>query len=160
MIFLNGLWGVEITGCVLKDNRYDIDFNSAFKITGIKYSNSINLPYEYYKDKKYQDVFIYSKKSYLDIEKNIKECKEKKEKKFSKPSYRIFDFKKLSSKSRIANIVLNFDEDLNVVFGVVKKNNFYIVYPPKNFEFINEEFKKEVSDYIIKWWKDKESEEK
>jgi len=153
VIFLSNLYGVEVTQCFFEDRKYDIYFNDCFKIKNIYYSKSVNLPYENYENKKYENIFISSKKAYIEFEEAIKKCGSLNKKSDLKPSYRVMDFKLLKSKSRIANVVINFDEDINVVFGLVKtKNNFYLVYPPKNFEFINKEYRKEVTDFIIRWW--------
>lgn len=153
LFFINNIWGIEVSGCVNRsDGRYDVEFNSLFKIKDIGYKKSIDLPYELYEEKRYKNVFIYSKKAYLDIEKAIRDCNFIKNSQRKIPEFRIFDIKRTKKGLRVANAVVSFDNDLNIIFGIVEKKNFYIVFPPRHFEFIDEDFKKEVFNYIIKFW--------
>lgn len=152
IFFLNSLYGVEVSSCERQNNLFSVSFNNSFKIENIGYDGSVRLPYDIYGKKKFMDIFIYSRGAYSMIESALKNCSFDISKSFEKPDYKIFDIKKLKSQKRIANAVISFDDDINVVFGVVKKNNYYIIYPPDNFKFIDDEFKKQVYYYISNYF--------
>ncbi len=150
---------VEVTSCKKYGEKYEIVFNNLFSIRNIHYKNYINLGYDKFGTKRYKNVFIYSKKAYIEIENAIKNCDEYRNLENSKKvDYYIFEFEKLNSPKRIANVVVNFDGDLNILFGIVKKNNFYILYPSENFSFIDKSFEKELKSYIVNFIREKEIE--
>lgn len=67
----------------------------------------------------------------------------------------MIEFVKLSSSSRVANAVVSF-EGINVIFGIVRKGGYLLVFPPPNFIFLDEEYKRKVFGYIIDLWREKE----
>jgi len=155
IFFINNLFSLEITGCNYNEENFIIEFNSSFKISGIRYNkNTIEMSYTDFGNKKFKDIFIFSKDLYQKIEDIVRNCDNHISKNSVKPHYKVFDIKKLKSHKRVANVVVIFDDSLNVIFGVVKVNkNFYLAYPPSNFEFIDEEFKKELTMFIINEYK-------
>jgi glucose-6-phosphate 1-dehydrogenase len=159
IIFAFNLFSLEITDCNFEGkNFFTLEFNNSFKIQKIKYNkNILEMPYTKFSDKKFKDLFIYSKDLYQKIENSIQSCKKSVSKQFPNVSYTVFDIKKLKSQKRVANITVLFDNSLNVVFGVVKMRNFYLVYPPSFFKFVDENFKKEVFNFIIKKYTEMEN---
>ncbi|MEF3279434.1 MAG: hypothetical protein K6357_00475 [Elusimicrobiota bacterium] len=163
--FLKPAYTLDITGCIKETQSYTLSFNYVFNITGIKYNfkeySYFNMPYDEFHDRKFENIYVSSRKTYMDILNSIRECDRSFKNTSKKPDYKIIDIKKLNSKSRIANLVVSFDDEINVIFGLIKKNNFYIVYPPKNFKFIDDEYKKKFNlDIIDKWKSLSEGEEK
>jgi hypothetical protein len=156
---INSLFSLEVTNCNFEGkNFFTIEFNNSFKIEKIKYNkNTLEMPYTEFSDKKFKDLFIYSKDLYQKIENFIQNCKKPVSRQFSNISYTVFDIKKLNSQKRVANITVLFDNSLNVVFGIVKMKNFYLVYPPSFFKFVDENFKKEVFNFIIKKYTEMEN---
>lgn len=154
------VFSLDITDChYIKENKtYTITVSNLLKLKGITYSKSINMPYTVFKSRKYKNIFVYSESFMKKLFDSIKNCDKVKTEKnrIKKINYSIFDVEKQKSPKRIANVVLNFDGDMNIVFGLVKINNYYMVYPPSNVEFINDKFKKEIFSYIIKIYRNKE----
>jgi hypothetical protein len=156
---INSLFSLEVTNCNFDGkNFFTLEFNNSFEIQKIKYNkNTLEMPYTEFSDRKFKDLFIYSKDLYQKIEKSIQNCKKPVSRQFTNISYTVFDIKKLNSQKRVANITVLFDNSLNVVFGVVKMKNFYIVYPPSFFKFVDENFKKEIFNFIIKKYTEMEN---
>lgn len=144
---------MEISKCSYEDG-YVVCFCNKFCIKGIESQKKVfSLPFSKYNDKKYKNIFIEKKDVYLEI----LDCVNGKKIFQSsvcevKPS--LVDFIILKSTARVANAVVNFD-GINVVFGIVKKNNYFLVFPPHEFIFIDDDYKKSVFKYIIDLWKEK-----
>lgn len=155
-LLISNICCLDVSNIEKNKDFFDLEFNKVFKISNIKYNkkyDNFDLAYEEFNGKKFKNIYIFSKRMYIEIKKAISTNSIDFKKSYTKPQYEIFDFRKLKSPSRIANIVISFDKDINVVFGIVKKNNFYIIYTPKNFIFIDNDYKKGVFEYILNYIK-------
>ena len=139
---------MEISGC----GRDIVCFCQKFCIAGIKRERgSFSLPFSEYKNRKYKNIFVDKKDVYI----KILDCLN-----WNKTSQslgcdvkpRLIEFVDLKSSSRVANAFVGFD-GINVVFGIIKKNDHFFALPPKEFIFIDDEYKKDVLKYIIDLWR-------
>ncbi|MGC9070716.1 MAG: hypothetical protein ACP5IO_05345 [Elusimicrobiales bacterium] len=146
-------FSLKPSGCVKQhDNLYNISFCGRFEVGSIKkHKQAFSFPYDTWRDKKYRSIFAGTREVYDKILNAIDSCNLVKYTSCY-PSFKLIEFVHLKSKSRVANAAVSF-EGLNVVFGVVKKNNFYLVFPPSNFVFLDDDYKKSVFRYIIDLWK-------
>ncbi|MCX7641937.1 MAG: hypothetical protein N2Z20_04815 [Elusimicrobiales bacterium] len=153
VIFLTfNIYSKDISHCLKKEGTITICFCDKFCIDSIEANkDTFNLPYSVYKLKKYKNVFINDKELYNKIMncvyKNFSSYLDK-----CNIGYKLIEFIPLKSEKRIANAIVNFD-GINVVFGIIKKNDYFLILPPKEFFFIDEEYKKSVFKYIIDLWK-------
>lgn len=155
-LLISNIYCLSISNIEKNGDFFVLEFSKVFKISDIKYNkkyDNFELSYEKFNEKKFKNIYVFSKKMYIEIKKAISTNNTDFKNDYTRPQYEIFDFKNLKSPSRIANIVISFDKDINVVFGIVKKNNFYIIYPPKNFIFIDNDYKKNVYRYILNYIK-------
>jgi len=113
----------------------NIELNNKILIKNILYINDkLEMPFDEYNGKKYYDIKILSKETYLTLKK-IAENRLQIKKNINKiPDYEIYNIKHLNSPVRISNIFIKINKDINLIAGLMKKKdgNLWISYP-KNF---------------------------
>ncbi len=147
------VFSIEPSGCINHNgDLYTISFCEKFQIRSIKkQKQSFSFQSDVWKGKRYHNLFVDRLDVYNKILKAIDLCNLISSVRCY-PNFKLIEFNKLNSEKRVANAVVNFD-GLNVVFGVVKKNNYYLVFPPSNFVFLDSNYEKTVFKYIIDLWK-------
>ncbi|MEA3306412.1 MAG: hypothetical protein U9Q34_01335 [Elusimicrobiota bacterium] len=185
IIFLNigKICALSITSIEGKKDRRDFEFSKTMIVRGIELKNGfLKMPLDGYKKKKYSNIKILSKEFYHKILNcfNGETCESSAEKKdILIKVEKIFSLK---SPLRVANANISFDEELVVVFGIVKEkevrgrkqeaksqrsqtkttdtDKIWIAYP-KDFEIIDGGFKDNLEKLIKKEFKETlKSEEK
>jgi len=146
-----------------KQNTRDFEFSKTILVNGVEFENGfLKMPLDGYKTKKYSNIKILSKDFYRKIFDcfKLKECTVNRNKK--DVLTKVENIFPLKSPLRIANANVSFDDELIVVFGIVKEkkdeNKIWISYP-KDFEIKNEVFKNNLENLIkrefLKTLKDK-----
>lgn len=147
------LHGAEITGCSFSTGSVNAELSFAgvysVKNIGLK-DGKIVMPAEENKGRIYENIRILSRQTYEKIFSVLKSGKCQAVKSARQPDFRIKSVKKLKSEYRIANAQVEFDSDIVVVFGVIKKYGGELsVSLPKDFIFLNDNFAASVKKKII-----------
>lgn len=121
----------------------DIVFSDSIIVKNIAFEkNAVVMPVTEYKDRIYTDVRMLSKTLYGKLEACFSKNKCAYAGKSAAPKLSVLEVKQLKSKARVANVILSFDGDLAVTFGVIKKysGEIWAAYPA-NFEITDTAFK-------------------
>jgi hypothetical protein len=133
-------------------SKKDFEFSKTILIRRIEFKNGfLKMPLDSYKTKKYSNIKILTKDFYNKILNcfNIEKCAKSGERK--NISIKLDKIFPLKSPLRVANANVSFDDDIIVVFGIVKekkeRKKIWISYP-KDFEILDEVFKDNLEKLI------------
>jgi hypothetical protein len=126
-----------------KGKKADFVFSGSIAVRNISFERgAVVMPMTAYKDRTYTDIKLLSRSFYGKLEMCFSKNNCAGAGKALTPKLSVLEVKQLKSKTRVANVTLDFDGDLSVTFGVIKKfsGESFAAYPD-NFE---------VSDEVLK----------
>ncbi len=134
--------------------KADVEFSKSMEVKGVEISIEKDNPFVRMpltpskKGKGYANIRILSKRMY-DLLANLNGDTSHLFK-AGMPAYRISSARKLSSPYRIANVEVEFDDDLIVTFGLMRSESsgYWISYP-EHFRIINRQLKREIKEAVI-----------
>lgn len=142
----------EITSCkISQSGKAEISFGQFYAVKNIAMKDGkIVMPVEQSKDRVYENIRIISRQTYERILSVFKKEKCISSNKKVPVNFKIRSVRKLKSDYRIANVEVEFDEDIMAVFGIIRNRKGEIdVRAPADFSFINEPFKQKLFKEII-----------
>lgn len=161
-LFVGNIRALNITSVNGAGNKKDFEFSKFISVKGIMIDGGfLKMPLDAYKKKRYSNIRILSKDFYDRISDcfedsgrvEIERAKKEEKKDISLKVEKIFPLK---SPLRIANAEISFDEDIIIVFGIVKdkekKGKFWISYPG-HFEIMNDVLKNRLEKLIMSEFK-------
>jgi len=119
-----------------KGKAADFVFSGSVIVKNIAFEKgAVVMPVTEYKDRAYTDIRLLSKSLYEKLGACFSEKKCAYAGKAAKPKLSVLEVKPLKSKARVANVILAFDGELSVTFGVIQKasGELWAAYPA-NFE--------------------------
>ena len=134
-----------------KAAKADFVLSGPMTVKNIAFEKSaVVMPVTEYKDRTYTDIKLLSKSFYGKLEACFSKDKCSSAVKAAAPAIAVLEVKQLKSPTRVANVILSFDKDLSVTFGLIKKasGETFAAYPA-NFEVNDEAFKSLIEKKVL-----------
>ena len=134
-----------------KGKKGDFVLSGPITVKNIAFEkNAVVMPVTEYKDRTYTDIKLLSKSFYGKLEACFLKDKCAYGVKTSTPAISVLEVKQLKSPARVANVILSFDKDLSVTFGLIKRasGEMFAAYPA-NFEVNDEALKSLIENKVI-----------
>ncbi|MFH1619759.1 MAG: hypothetical protein ABIG11_07615 [bacterium] len=159
-LFFTCGWALDISGVkTLPDEHKDkgpakveVELSGIMVVSGIVIAPSVlRMPVTVSKaGRKYADVRLLSRKLYNSLIAFKPAAFKPKAVRAAKPSFKVLSARKLSSTYRVANVEVDFDADLAVTAGLLKKREGnYSVSWPGSFRIKDSAFRKEVEKAVV-----------
>lgn len=145
---------IEKSNC----RRSDVVFSHSFIVKNIKFVKTpagdyIQMPLtirKYDKEtKKYSNIKIISPILYNELM-NAFGGKNSAQDKPDEIQAEVTSVRSLNSDIRVANVDINFDDQLLVTFGVISKSKFFEVSVPQNFSFRSKKLRNKITNLVLK----------